>query len=431
MKQLWRDRRVRIGAAIFVALLISLLIWRSCHKPAAGPAADIVVSVKVAKAERGTITNEITMIATLAPQRQAAISPRVSAQIARMPLLTNRVVRTGDVIAVLESRDLSAQRAEAAAALQEAETSAHSTEHGAVPLTNAQDTRAVVDARAALENAHKTYERRKVLFEQGGISKKDLETSQLDMTRAEDDLRVVEANATVHRGVTNPSDIRAAGARASQAKHRLDNLDAQLGYTIIRAPFNGVVTQQLQYQGDLANPGGKLVTIADPSNLIAKMQVAEETATRIKSGDAVRILPDDLPGQTFPGAVSLVGRAADPQSRSVEVWVNIPNATGRMRPNGVAKVVIEAQPTPNSVIVPAAAVTLDATNGNAGTVIVVDDKQIAHEVHVTVGIRSAGRIQIMSGLNGGEIIVIAGNYGLPDGTRVEIAKPQQVEPVAR
>ena len=58
MKQLWRDRRVRIGAAIFVALLISLLIWRSCHKPAAGPAADIVVSVKVAKAERGTITNE-------------------------------------------------------------------------------------------------------------------------------------------------------------------------------------------------------------------------------------------------------------------------------------------------------------------------------------------------------------------------------------
>jgi membrane fusion protein (multidrug efflux system) len=129
-------------------------------------------------------------------------------------------------------------------------------------------------------------------------------------------------------------------------------------------------------------------------------------------------LPDDLQGQSVAGKVSLVGRAADPQSRSVEVWVMVPNAAGRLRANGVARVVIAAHPVSNAVIVPSPAVTLDATNANGGTVMVVDDKSIAHEVHVTVGVKSGGRTQITSGLNGGETVVIEGNYGLPDGTKV-------------
>jgi multidrug efflux pump subunit AcrA (membrane-fusion protein) len=68
--------------------------------------------------------------------------------------------------------------------------------------------------------------------------------------------------------------------------------------------------------------------------------------------------------------------------------------------------------------VPSSAVTLDATNGNAGTVMVVDAKSIAHEVHVTTGLRSGTRTEITSGLNGGEVVVTEGNYGLPDGTKV-------------
>jgi multidrug efflux pump subunit AcrA (membrane-fusion protein) len=413
----WRERRVIIAAAIVVGLLLIVLIWRSCHG-AAAVEPNVVVSVQVAKVERGAIASEVIAVATLAARREATISPKVAASIAQMPLLTNRPVHAGDVLAVLESRDLAAQRAEAAAAVTEAETTAHTTANGSVPLTNAQDVKAVRDARAALDNAQKTYERRKVLYDQGGISKKDLEASQLAVTQAEEDLRMAEASTSAHRGVTNPGDIRVAEAKAQQARKRLANLDAQLGYTVIRAPFNGMVTQQFQYQGELANPGGKLLTIADTSNLIAKMQLGEETATRLRVGDAVKVVPDDQPGQSFPGTINLVGRAADPQSHSVEVWVLVPNPTGRLRPNGVARVVIAAQAVASAVIVPSPAVTLDATNGNSGTVMVVDDKSIAHEVHVTIGVRSGGRMQITSGLKGGETVVIEGNYGLPDGTKV-------------
>jgi multidrug efflux pump subunit AcrA (membrane-fusion protein) len=424
----WRRRRVIMTAAVIVGLLLLFLIWRSCHKPAAAAQNEIVVSVQVAKAERGAIANEISSVASLTPIREAIIMPKVTAHIAKMGLLKNRPVRAGDVIAVLESRDLAAQRSEAAAVLQEAETTAHTTAHGNVPLTNAQDQKTLTDARAAAENARKTYERRLMLFEQGGISKKELEASKLALTNTEDELRMAEAATTLHRGVTNPGDIRVAEAKTKQARNRLANLDAQFSYTVIRAPFTGMITDQFQYQGDLASPSGKLVTVADTSRLIVKMQLAEQIASTLKAGDSVKVLPDDLPGEAFSGAVSLVGRAADPQSRSVEVWVVVPNPAGRLRANGVARVIISAQPVNNAVIVPTSAVTLDSTNANSGTVMVVDDKSIAHEVKVTIGIKAGGRTQISSGLNGGETVVTEGNYGLPDGTKVAIVKPGAAEP---
>jgi len=417
----WRRRRFMAILAVIVALAAVFILWRSCR--GAGGAADeanVVVSVQVAKAERATIANEVTAVATLAAQREATISPKIAAQIVQMPLVTNRRVRAGDTIAVLESRDLAAQRAEAAAAVNEAEASAQSTAYGAVPITNAQDTKAVRDARANLDTQQKTYERRKVLYEQGGISKKDLEAAALAVTQAEDDLHLAEASTSAHRGITNPGDIRVAEAKAQQAHNRLKNLDAQLSYTVIRAPFDGTITAQFQYQGDMASPGGKLVTIADASNLIAKTQIGEEVATTLKPGDAVRILPDDLPGQAFHGAISLVGRAADPQNRSVEVWVRVPNPAGQLRPNGIARVIISAQPVNNAVVVPSSAVTLDATNGRSGTVMVVDAQSVAHEVHITIGVRTGARMQIASGLQGGETVVSEGNYGLPDGTKVAI-----------
>lgn len=235
---------------------------------------------------------------------------------------------------------------------------------------------------------------------------------------------MAEAAAALHHGGPGGRNVSVAQTKIAQAQSHLQTVDAQLGYSVIRAPFDGVVTEQWQKQGDLAAPGQKLVTVADTSSLIARVEVAEETAARVKVGDAVKVLPDELHGEALNGTVNLVGRGADPQSRSVEVWVMVPNPGGRLRANGVGQVVIASQLVADAIVVPAAAVTLDATNGSTGTVMVVDEKSIAHEVHVTTGIRSGGRVQILSGLRGGETVVTEGNYGLPDGTKVSVAKPE-------
>jgi HlyD family secretion protein len=419
---LWRRWRVQLGAALALVILI-VAGWCWHRRGAAGDeeAAQPVVSVRLAKAEVGAIAQPLDLVGTISARQEATISPKVSAQIAKMGLIKNRVVHRGEVLAVLESRDLTAQQAEAAAALREAEIGVRNTGQGSIPLTNAQDVKAVHDAQGTVENMRKTYERRKTLYEQGGISKKELEASQLDVAKAEDDLRLAERAASLHQGTTNPSDLATARSKEQQASGHLASITAQAGYATIRAPFDGVIGDQFLYQGDFANAGAKMLTIADTSSVIVKAPLSVDAAMRVHAGDAASIQPDSLPGVTLQGTVSLVGNAADPQSRAVELWIALPNPDGRLRPNSAARVTVQSSNVTNAVVVPASAVTLDATNANAGTVMVVDDKSVAHEVKVTTGAHTRNRTQITSGLHGGETVVIEGNYGLPDGTKVQNA----------
>jgi multidrug efflux pump subunit AcrA (membrane-fusion protein) len=122
------------------------------------------------------------------------------------------------------------------------------------------------------------------------------------------------------------------------------------------------------------------------------------------------------------GQVTLISRAVDPASRTVEVWVALGNAAGRLRVNGAAEVTVASNAKTDAVVVPASAVTLDATNADEGTVMVVDDASVAHETKVTIGIRTSESVEITSGLEGGETVVIEGNYSLPDGSKVEVSE---------
>jgi len=127
------------------------------------------------------------------------------------------------------------------------------------------------------------------------------------------------------------------------------------------------------------------------------------------------------------GQVTLLSRSSDATNRTVEVWVTLGNGDGKLRANEAAQVTIAANSKSEAIIVPAAAVTLEASNATEGTVMVVDAQNVAHEKKVTVGVRAADKIEIVEGLEVGETVVIEGNYALPDGTKVEIAKEDDKE----
>src|SRR6267142_958608 len=122
------------------------------------------------------------------------------------------------------------------------------------------------------------------------------------------------------------------------------------------------------------------------------------------------------------GKITLISRSRDPLNRTVEVWVTLANGAGRLRANGAAQVTAATLTKNNAIVVPASAVTLDASNSNEGTVMVVDAANVAHETKVTIGIRTPDKIEITEGLLGGETVVIEGNYALPDGAKVEVAQ---------
>lgn len=407
-----RRRKVIIigGAALVVLALVAYLFLRPVQT-VTDTTAQIatVVSVSVAKAERQPIAAEASALGTIFPREQATVAPKINAQIKQMRLLKNQLVRAGETIAVLESRDLQAQRAEAAAALREAQLNVRGVTGGANPQATAQAEKDQRDARAGVDNARALFERRRALYNQGGIALKEVEAAQLALTQAEDSLRLAEHTITLRAGVINPNDRALAESRVTQAQDRLANLDAQLSYATVSAPVTGIVTDQFQFEGEFAAAGAKLVTISDISEVVVKAQFADNVVTILKVGDPATVVPTDVPGEQMKGQVTLISRSSDPLNRTVEVWVNLGNGAGRLRAGGAAQVMVATNQTGDAIVVPASAVTLDATNADTGTVMVVDASNIAHETKVSVGIRTPQTVQITSGLQGGETVVTEGN----------------------
>jgi len=207
-----RNIIIAICIAALVILTSLILLWNRA-KPAGEEKEEVVVSVKVAKAEKDTIAKEVSAVGTVVPSERADVAASISAQIKQMGLLKNKLVHEGDPLAVLSSEDLMAQRNEAAAAVEEAKLNLQTVQKVQIPQATAQATKDVTDAKAAVDNTRATYERRKVLYDKGGISLKDLEASELAYTNAQDAYRLALSNAQINRTGVNPNSQSVAVAK--------------------------------------------------------------------------------------------------------------------------------------------------------------------------------------------------------------------------
>jgi HlyD family secretion protein len=421
-------RNIVIAVVVLALLLVGAYFYiersRSTPGSTEAPAEkeEVVVSVKVATAEKDSIAKEDAALGTVAPGEQSTVSASISAQITQMRLLKNAFVQKGEVLAVLASKDLQGQRNEAQAALQEAKLNLETLQKVTIPQASAQIEKDLGDARAGADNARATYERRKDLYAKGGISLKELEASQLALTNAENNLRLVRQNAGLNKSAVNPNARAIAESKIRQADARLKTIDAQASLAEVRAPITGIVTDQFQFEGDFAAQGGKLVTIADIGTVIIKANFADSVVAHLKTGDGVTVYPAGAPEERMGGTVTLIGRSTDPQNRTVEVWANFANGGGRLRAGDAVQFVVSSGAVNDAIVVPAAAVQLEAANSDEGIVMTVDKESIAHETKVKIGIRSGGKIEIFEGLEEGQTVVIEGNYSLPDGAKVEVEK---------
>ena len=418
-----RTRNLIVG--VLIVGLIGFVVWyfflhnKKSADEAAAKEADVVVAVKTATVKTDTISADATAVGTISPLEQAVISSNINGLIAEMPLWKNQLVKKGAVLARIDVRDLEAQRAEAVSALSEAKLNVQTLQKSTIPTAEAQNRKDLADANAAIHNASALVSRRKFLYDKGGIALKDLQDAELVLTNAESSLKLAEKSVSLRQSATNPLDAQTAQVKIGQANDRIKTLDAQISLATIRAPLTGFIIDQTQFQGEYATSGGKLLTIADTGQTVVKANFPDTLVPDIKVGDAASVLPADLSGEQMSGKVSLISRSTDPSNRSVEIWVNLANGAGRLRINSAAEVHIATKTQDNALVVPSAAVTLDAANENTGTVMTVDKDDVAHETKVTVGLKTKDEMQITDGLQAGDKIVVEGNYNLPDGTKVE------------
>jgi multidrug efflux pump subunit AcrA (membrane-fusion protein) len=404
-------------------LLAGLLCFAGCGKKEEEEAKPKpLVAVKVATAETAEIRLAVKAPASLWPREQANISARITAPIRELRVHKGDTVAKNQVLAVLEDRDLAAQREEAAAAVTDAEANLQKTTAGSLPTDIERARGQVETTEAALNQAQKIYERRSELFKQGAIPSRDLLQSQTELAQARTNAEVAKRSMELLRTQSGEKDIAIARSKVAQARAHLNAAQAQLQFTELRSPFAGTITEQLQYPGDMAQPGSTLFTVMDLAVLNARAQVPEDQLSRVHTGQPCQFISGDAP-EPAGGRVTLINKAVDAQRRTVEVWCEIPNAGNKFRANIFGEVSLFVGNS-GGVVVPQPAVQFNEGT-RTGNVMVVDDKKIAHKREIEAGEVRDGKVQIAKGVNAGEKVIVEGAYGLPDGTEVTLGEPSK------
>lgn len=391
-------------ARTLVVLLAGGLLFSGC-----GAKGDVeaspTVTVQVDAAEKGPIQNKVVTDAVLYPRDQAAIVPRVASSIKKWNVDKGSHVKAGQLLGELESQDLAGAAMKSQGGYAQAEVTYQMTVQ-----KSAQDLKF---AKQSLDSAQKFYDGRAALYKEGAVSSKDLDDASVALAQAKNTYDLAQKQY----------DLKVAEGALNAAKGDTDNANAMLSYTKITSPINGVVTDRPNYPGETPAAGSPIITIMDLSQIVARAHVAQLEAASLKVGDPATIT---IPGQpvSVKGKVTLVSPAVDPNSTTVEVWVQAQNPKESLRPGTSVRVSMVSQTVPQAVVIPQAALLTSPDGVNS--VIVLDSDNKPSKKKVKVGIRDSESktVQVTDGLQGGERVVTVGAFELSNEDDPVLAKTQ-------
>ncbi len=404
--------------AVSLAAALTLLALAACSNQEAE--VQPVVTVQTRKVETTTLRQVVTAEAVLFPKQEAAITPKIAAPVAKFYVNRGSRVHAGQLLAVLENKDIAASVTENKGALEQAQAAYETTTKATLPedvIKAEQDAKA---AKESLDAQQKLYDSRKKLFNEGALPRKDLDQAAVALAQARAANDVAQQHMAALQAVGKQATRQSAAGQLASAQGKYQAAQAQLSYTEIRSPINGVVTDRPVWPGEMPPSGTPLLTVMNLSSVVARAHIPQEQAALLKPGDAATINAPNTP--PVPAKVTLVSPALDPGSTTVEVWAEASNASGALRPGATVELKVVAKTVDNAVVIPAEA--LLKTPEGATTVMVVGGDSKAHQTEVETGIRSGNLVQITKGLQPGQTVITTGAYGLPDNTQVKVASSE-------
>lgn len=410
-----RSAAVRKAHRILLGVLVLPLALLPGCKKEAEPETQVVVQAE--HPEQGAIAEHIVADAILAPMAQAAIAPKISAPVRKFYVQRGTRVKEGQLLATLENNDLTAAELDNKGSYIAAEAAYATATKAQVPEDTLKAESDVAETKANLDLNLSIVKSRKQLFAEGAIPGRDLDTAQAALVQAQAAHNAAAKHLESLRNVSREAALKSAQGQLTSAKGKYKGASAQVSYSEIRSPINGVVTDRPLYAGETAAAGAPLVTVMDTSSLLAKTHLAQSLAQRMKLGDEASVA---VPGVAAPvhAKVSLISPALDPGSTTVEVWLKIDNKAGTLKVGTPVKVSITGRTDPKAWKIPSKSIL--TAQDRSKSVMVVGSDGVAHKKTVTLGLQDGEDVQVTSGLAPSDLVITVGAYGLDDGAKVKV-----------
>lgn len=406
----WHDsKRRHVG----IAALAMALALAGCHKDASEKEPE--VPVQVIAVQKTALQHTVTAEGILFPLQQAAITPKTSAPVKAFYVKRGASVRKGQLLATLENRDLAAAAQDTKGTYEQAQAAYITTTTAGIPEELQKASLDLQAAKALLDVLEKIYSSRQELFQQGAMPRKELDQAGVDLTNARNQYNIAQKHYESLIAIGKQQELKSAAGQLESAKGKYIGAQAQLSYSEIRSPIDGVITDRPLYAGEMAAAGTPLLTVMEVSQVIARVHIPQPEAALLKVGNVATI---KAPGEQQPleGKVTVVSPALDPNSTTVEVWVQAKNPKQHLKPGTSVQLSMVAQTVPDALVIPATAL-LTGQDGSTQVMQVSTDNH-AHLKDVKAGIRQGDQIQITEGVKAGDLIVASGVYGLPDNSKI-------------
>ena len=357
---------------------------------------EVVQGLHVQKMQKQNVTDELEAPGSVIAQSTAQVAARAMGTVLRVAVREGDNVKRGELLAELDERELSARRDSAQAASRAASAGV------------LQATKAVAAAQAQADVMKKTYERYAYLKEQKSVS-----PQEFDEVAAKQE--ATQANLEQAKAALSQSE-----AGVMQAESEAHAAESVASYARISAPFDGRVVRRSVEPGSLVSPGMPLFVVEDTSRYQLEATLPAEALVGVKRNTLARVQLDALPAQSLAGKVSEIEAGADPTSHTFKARVDLPKEAGIQ--SGMFGRAYFAQGEKQAMVLPAEAVV---SRGQLRGIYVVDSTGLILWRVVTLGKNAGNHVEVLSGLNEGEVVVL--NPGSQELDGKKIATSSRVE----
>lgn len=396
---------IRIPLFVAVAALGATLT--SCSGPgdrasqdtAVNVAADAIPSVPVARAIRADLSSDLTLTAEFEPFQEVDVMAKIAGFVKSIKVDIGDRVRAGQLLAVLEVPEMADEATKAAASSQQMDAE----------VITASDQ--LKQAESAYDLAHLSFKRiQDVSNKEPGL----VPQQQVDEYHSRD--LVAQSQVAAAKSALLAAQQRTHVSRAEEAR-----LKTVYNYATITAPFTGVVTKRYANTGSMIQAGTASQSQAMPvvrlsqNNLLRLiLPVPESAVPHIRVGGSVSVRVPTL-GRTFPGRIVRTAEKIQQATRTMDTEVDVPNGSLTLIPGMYAEVDLRVEQRNNVLTLP-----VDAVEGTGASARVYAVRQgTIHIVQVSLGMETAQRAEIRSGIEEGELVTVGRHAGLKDGDKVQ------------